>query len=933
MSEYITTAARRVCLGALTALALWGCSSHETSIDLAGEWSISYDGGTRTATVKLPGSMTTNGLGDEIGLNTPWTGQIVDSSFFKAPEYARYREAGNIKVPFWLQPEKYYRGNAIYTREVDIPESWNGKQIELELERCHWITEVEIDGKKAGTRTSLATPHIYNLSELLTPGHHTIKLTVDNSLDSIDPGINSHSVTDHTQGNWNGVVGKMELRARDRVNIARTKVFPDAMARKVRVETYVDNATGATVQGTIAGKIGDVEKRDDVTLQPGVNKIETEFTLGADAPLWDEFNPQLLTLTQELKGGDMKDRRTTEFGLRSIEARDGKILVNGRPVFLRGTLDCAAFPLTGYPPTDEASWNKIYDTLKAHGLNHVRFHSWCPPEAAFASADRKGVYLQVECGSWANTSTSIGDGHPIDRFIAEESQAIADAYGNHPSFVMMTYGNEPAGNGMVKYLTDFVEGWKARDARRIYSVASGWPNVPESQYLVDPTPRIQGWGQGLWSVINSRRPAADFTFNDYTSRYNQPIVSHEIGQWCVYPNFNEIEKYTGVMKPRNMEIFRQTLADAGLAHLADSFLMASGKLQTLCYKADIEAALRSKDMDGFQLLGLEDFPGQGTALVGVLDAFYEPKPYVTAAEYSRFCNTTVPLAHLPRMIFTTADTLRTPVSVAHFGAADMEASVPATWSLTDADGGEIASGNFRHGNLPAGSRSPLGDIEVALAGVKAPAQLRLTATVGDNANDWNIWVYPRQVAPAAEIMMTDRLDAKSRAELAKGGKVLLSVRKGEMTDSLGGDVANGFSSIFWNTAWTGKQAPHTLGVLVDPAHPALSQFPTAYHSDYQWWDAMTNSSVVKLAKVAPQVRPIVRVIDDWFTNRPLGLVFEVRAGGGKLLVSGIDFWQDMENRPEARQLLKSITDYMASPAFNPAIEADIEKIASIVKSE
>ena len=434
-------------------------------------------------------------------------------------------------------------------------------------------------------------------------------------------------------------------------------------------------------------------------------------------------------------------------------------------------------------------------------------------------------------------------------------------------------------------------------------------------------------------MINSRRPSADFTFDDYTSGYNQPIVSHEIGQWCVYPNFREMEKYTGVMKPRNMEIFQETLAEAGMAHLADSFLMASGKLQTLCYKADIEAALRSRDMDGFQLLGLEDFPGQGTALVGVLDAFYEPKGYVTAGEFSRFCNSTVPLAHLSRMIYTTADTLRTPVSVAHFGDADMDASIPATWSLTAADGAEIASGNLQHGNLPAGVRSPLGDIEVALSGVKAPAQLRLTATVGDNANDWNIWVYPPQAAPAAGIMMTDRLDAKARAELAKGGKVLLSVRKGEMTDSLGGDVANGFSSIFWNTAWTGKQAPHTLGVLVNPAHPALSQFPTAYHSDYQWWDAMTNSSVVKLAKVAPQAQPIVRVIDDWFTNRPLGLIFEVKTGGGKLLVSGVDFWNDMENRPEARQLLKSLTDYMASPAFNPAAEAETEKIASIVRGK
>lgn len=925
---------KSICSGIISLAIFTGCVSHESSIDLSGEWSFSYDGVDRSLTAKLPGSMATNGLGEEIGLNTPWVGGIADSSFFKNDEYARFREPGNIHVPFWLQPEKYYRGKAYYSREIEIPESWRGKQVELELERCHWITEITVDNRKAGRRSSLSTPHIYNLSELLTPGRHTLTMMINNSIDSIDPGENSHSVSDHTQGNWNGVVGRMELRARDCVNITRTSVFPNVTDRTVSVETYLNNATGRTVNATLDNRIGKISDRKELTLLPGENKITSTLSLGHEAKLWDEFTPALLTLRQEVKSDDMADSRSLNFGMRSIESRDGKILVNGRPVFLRGTLDCAAFPLTGYPPTDEAAWDKIFDTLKAHGLNHVRFHSWCPPEAAFASADRKGFYLQIECGSWANQSTTIGDGHPVDGFIADESKAIVDAFGNHPSFVMMTYGNEPAGAGMVKYLTDFVEGWKARDNRRIYSVASGWPNLPQSQFLVDPSPRIQGWGQGLRSIINARRPAADFTFDDYTSHYSQPIVSHEIGQWCVYPNFREIEKYTGVMKPRNMELFRTTLTDAGMSALADSFLLASGRLQTLCYKADIEAALRSSDMDGFQLLGLEDFPGQGTALVGVLDAFYEPKGYVSADEFSSFCNPTVPLAHLPRMIFTTADTLRTAVSVAHFGADDIEATVPARWTLTDAGGATVASGEFCHDILRAGDRHTLGNIEVALGDVKTPAALRLTTTVGDNENGWNIWVYPETPeisGDASAIMMTDRIDDKARAELARGGKVLLSVRKGELTDSLGGDIANGFSSIFWNTAWTNGQAPHTLGVLVDPAHPALGMFPTDYHSDYQWWDAMTNSSVIKLAKVAPSARPIVRVIDDWFTNRPLGLIFEVEAGGGKLLVSGVDFWTDMENRPEARQLLASLRQYMASPAFAPTTAAGIDTIASIVK--
>ena len=132
-------------------------------------------------------------------------------------------------------------------------------------------------------------------------------------------------------------------------------------------------------------------------------------------------------------------------------------------------------------------------------------------------------------------------------------------------------------------------------------------------------------GAGLSSRINAKPPETVSDYTESISKFDVPVISHEIGQWCVYPNFNEMKKYTGVLKPRNFEIFRETLEENQMLDQANDFLVASGKLQTLCYKEDIESALRTPGFGGFQLLDLHDFPGQGTALIGVLDPFWEEK--------------------------------------------------------------------------------------------------------------------------------------------------------------------------------------------------------------------------------------------------------------------------------------------------------------------
>lgn len=927
------------------------CTQH--SLNLDGKWKFQMDQNNvgefelwftkdLSGDIILPGSMAGNDLGEEITMKTQWTGGMRNPNWSTDPYYSPYHNLDNIRIPYWLQPEKKYTGASWYQREVEIPKAWKGKQLELFLERAHWETTVWFDDIKVGSQNSLGTPHEYTLTNKASSGKHLLTIRVDNSTKDVDVGWDSHSISDHTQSNWNGLVGELKISPVGMIQFREIVIDSDIEEKSITVKGDIlkSGKEGMTAEVTAKVKgngIKNIGSELKIELLPGSNSFSMKIELGKEVLLWDEFDPNLYTLNLSVVAGREHDTKNTSFGLRKIEASSSGLKINNRPAFLRGTLECAIFPLTGYPSTDPEEWKRIMRVIKAHGLNHMRFHSWCPPEAAFIAADEIGVYLQVECSSWANSTSRIGDGLPIDNFIWDESKSIIKNYGNHPSFVMMAYGNEPAGQNQNQFLTEFVSYWKKNDPRRLYTSAAGWPRLEVNDYHNVPQPRIQGWGEQLNSIINAQAPKTSY---DWTSRLPDdgiPVVSHEIGQWCVYPNLKEQEKYTGVLKARNFEIFEESLDANRMLHLADSFLIASGKLQALCYKADIEAALRTPTFGGFQLLDLHDFPGQGTALVGILDPFWEEKGYISPEEFSQFCNTTVPLARLSKRIFIEGESLEVPVQVAHYGNAELIAK-NAGWKLLIADRRSqieeiVAEGKFEKQTIPLGNNHYLGTIKHAFKKTGNPRKLTIEVSVANFKNTWDIWVYPNSpelTREQSERELTTTLTPQTIDYLTKGGSLLLSLGKGKVAPEKGGKVGVGFSSIFWNTAWTGGQKPHTLGILCNPDHPALAQFPTEYHSNWQWWDAMSHADAIKLNDFPVELKPIVRIIDDWVSNRRLALLFEAKVGKGKILVSGIDLHTDLENRLEAKQLLHSLTEYMRSDKFDPQVEISLEALEEIV---
>ena len=933
----------------LSILALTACVDHQQKeIDLSGKWSFKIDSTDVGETeywftkqldevIQLPGSMAENGKGNDITVNTNWTGNMWnDSLWYKDPKMAKYRKEGNVKVPFWLTPVKDYKGAAWYQKTITIPENWKNKKINLHLERVHWESTVWVDNKKVGMQNTLATSHDYNLGDTLSPGEHTISIRVDNRIKDIDVGKDAHSISDNTQTNWNGIVGNIQLKASTKVALGLVKLYPNISNKTVKIVAKIENYVG-DVKPELSIKVQEKGNKENILeevvsdIQLGSNnEVVVNFSMGMNPKLWDEFNPNLYEMQLTLKSKEGIDKKRINFGMREFKA-DGTIFkINERPIYLRGTLECAIFPKTGYPPTDIESWKRIFKIIQAHGLNHMRFHSWCPPEAAFDAADEMGVYIQAEASAWL---ANLGDGNPVDTWLYKEGEAIINAYGNHPSFVMMTYGNEPSGKHHKEYLTKYVNHFKNFDNRRLYTSGAGYPYLDNMDYYNHRGPRIQGWNENLKSIINAKLPQTEFDWSKFIDKTPMPYVSHEMGQWCVYPNFKEMDKYTGVLKPKNFEIFKETLEENGMLHLADEYLKASGKLQTLCYKADIEAALRTKGMAGFQLLDLHDFPGQGTALVGVLDAFWDEKGYVTPEEFKQFSGTTVPLARLEKRTFKNTETLSATIEIAHFGEKTLQ-NVTPKWTFTNTDGSIFSEGELKTTNIPLGNGIQLGLVNQSFKKINKAQKLTLSISVNEFKNSWDVWVYPNEkpsIKTTKNYIVTSKLDNKTLAYLNNGGNVLLNITKGDITPEYGGDIGIGFSSIFWNTSWTNDQKPHTLGILCNPEHPALAHFPTEYHSNWQWWDAVSHSNVIIFNEI-PELNPIVRVIDDWFKNRKTALLLEAKVGKGRLLFSGIDLHTNLKERLEAQQLLYSLENYMVSDAFNPKVNITNNQLKRILKN-
>lgn len=864
-----------------------------------------------------------------------------------------------------------YRGAAWYQVDVDIPKGLVGKRLVFSMERTK-VTQVWWDDKCVGRDNSLISTQYFELGDCVKPGRHILTVRVHNGQEENPPVGGNHQTSDGTQTNWNGILGKIQIKALDDVWIKDLKVYPEVDRKIAKVQVVLGNRLGGPLSGKLVLKMRSWNVEKPHVLKPVVvpvknvgqdGMVEFDLQMSDSVQFWSEFTPALYRLSVEFKGKVRKrkfnDKKEVDFGMRKFHTIGTNFAINGKRIFLRGKHDGAVFPQKGYPPMNVEEWLRILKIIKSYGINHIRCHTWCPPAAAFEACDRLGIYMLPELPHWGGVGnkpkvmegdveqkTEVYDN--TTEYLIKEGYRLLDEFGNHASFVMFEIGNELGGDRQE--IASIIESFRKYDPRHLFAGGANtflWaPQLSTADDYWTTTMTGGSYGSGIYKNtqgkevrssypnhnvghVNNILRGTDYDYSSGIKGINVPIISHENGQYQMYPNYKEFEKFTGVTRAYNFELYKARLEAAGMSDLADDYFKASGALAVICYREDIESAIRTSGFGGFQMLDLQDFPGQGTALVGILDSYLDSKGLITPEKWREFCNDVVPLLRYENHTWTTSQCFQAKVVVANYGANDIYQ--PVRWELTDIAGKQIATGELALFKILQGELTELGNISVNLEFVTAPQKLTVTLTIPgtEYRNSYSIWVYPDQDKPllSNSVKVFSSLSEEAKDVLGKGGKVLILPAKEAIPTSIDG----AFQTDFWCYAMFRKyNPPGTLGILCDPKHPSLNEFPTDFHADWQWWRLLKFGRPINLATLPRDYRPIIQVIDNVTLNRKLGILFEAKVGAGSLLVCSMDL-QRQQEYPEGRQMLASLLKYMDSEAFCPEYILRMEDLETIIK--
>ena len=944
---------------------------------LNGKWHVVLEDGT-TGQMDLPGTLDENGIGHrDVGANQ-WH-----------PDAVLGNAAGEIDkdapIATRFTRRHTYEGEARISRKITVPDYGTDRLFVL-AERARAL-RLLVDGEACSVfrQGTLSTPYIFELTGA-APGEHEFTFLSDNSYPGMPKAAICYSsaATDETQTNWNGILGECSMYTRPQNFIDSLRVYPRAVKKEEKnkaggyvLDVCVELVPGAKKvykdakiilqsEALAAGELEDTQTLTEIIscsgeglTEAGTDKEENPKTmeiwfrdlpLRENVKLWDEDEGNLYEMAVTLdngisaedKGGSTAECRI-RFGIRSFgDNGSGRLALNGRAIFLRGEANCAEYPETGHPPMTIPEWKEMLLKYRSYGINFVRFHSHCEPEAAFAAADELGMLLQPELSHW----------DPKDAFGTEESYRyyraelvdLLKTYANHPSFVMLTLGNElQAQDEGRERMRELVRTAKRMDPTRLYANGSnafyGEEGCdPESDFYTSQSCKdvvIRGTFSGMRGYLNENYPSTDRTYDEAMAEirkeYQKPVFSFEVGQFEVLPDFEELESFHGISDPVNLKLIKKRVEERGLLPTWEKYVEATGELSRLAYREEIEAAMRTRELSGISLLGLQDFPGQGTALVGMMNSHMESKPYPFARpeRFREFFRESRIFVKLPRYTYEEGEYLTAEVEVANFGKESISGELVWTLGYRDcavnSGRGELRCDRAdRQKNCPPGTYTSLGRLDIPLKVKGVSAALILTVSIGDCTSTYPVWVYQKTSPECPKNVYETRVfDEQTRAVLQNGGRVYLSPDADK--ESLPYSIKTQFTTDFWSVG-TFTDQEGGMGQLIDTEHPIFKEFPTDFHTDWQWWIMATKRAVI----LPHPMKTIITEMDSYAFLRPMAQLIEFRCLKGKVLLSTMELHKSQQY-PEARALQTAIYEYLSGEDFEPSEEIAEEELSMLVR--
>ena len=768
-----------------------------------------------------------------------------------------------------------FTGEARITRTLNYTEAI-GKRVFLEVERAR-VLRLFVDGREVPhfIAPSLATPHVFEVTGLLN-GTHQITFLSDNSYPGLpaEDILTSNMASDETVTNWNGLLGYVRLREENEVFIESIQVRPKGRTLSVQLEISAPYPAETAIRMTSPAFTREYVTKIEIKEQYA-GFVFDGLKLSEEAELWGEDGTARQTFTAELQNGE---RKNVSFGIRDFRIDDEKkFALNGRRTFLRGETSSAVHPDTSYCPMDVPSWTRVFKQYRQYGANFVRFASHCPPEAAFEAADEMGMLLMVGLSCHQHPGAYVTN-EAQDYYLTELTR-ILKTYGNHPSFVMMSFGSGAETCIEVpEYLENLLGIAKNLDDTRLY------------------TPGANVISRNCDFVMVDRR-------DDLPEQVNYPILTTRTGMFEMLPDFREIDLFSGVLKPNNLLKMRENVEKEGLTVTWNRYVEASGEAALRRYKEELEACFLDERIAGVSLMGLTDYPGRGKAPCGMMNTHLIPKNYDFAdpKRFLPFFSEAAVLAGLRKYSYSYGETLSLPLYVMNYGKEPLSYPLKVVLSHGDLNIEKV----FDRVTAEPGGITKVGELNVLLGPElredRHARKMTLSLRFGLLENRYPVFVYPSLIPMCPEnVLEVSELNETALQYLSDGGNVFITP-KVSGRNSLG-------------------------SAYIDAGHPIFRDFGTDHFSDVNWKHIPSAAYFEMPGRYKAIVTKLRRPIDNM---TPAVQLFETRVLNGAVVVSALGLKEKID-RPEVAALLSSIYDYMGSFEFSPNQEMRVPELRAVL---